>query len=183
MVTEHQTRDYRITYTRFFPKRRTDTAAARGQEGVPLRSEGWPPSLFPQAGRFSLFSSIFFLFFFLAKVNLSNHRIRRASPSRMSSFHRHERHRMTFWDRPANLSVPSTFQTPPKKTPNKQTGEVTSLASFCLVLNRNTYLDMFAQRCVCVQKLSAYAWRVCVNAYRPRREGGGRGWGGRGPQN
>lgn len=178
MVTEHQTRDYRITYTRFFPKRRTDTAAARGQEGVPLCLEGWPPSLFPQAGRISLFSSIFFFF---GKSKFVKPQNQTCIPSLMSFFHRHKHHCMTFWDRPTNLSVPSTFQTQkkPQKNPNKQTGEVTSLASFCLVLNRNTYFDMFAQRCVCVQKLSAYAWSVC-ECIQTQEGGGGVG---RGPQN
>lgn len=75
---------------------------------------------------------------------------------------------MTFWDRPANLSLPLTS----KKLKPNQTWEETSLASFCLVLNMNTYVDLFAQGCVCVQKLSA-----CVQSVWMQTEPGQRGEG------
>lgn len=80
MVTEHQTTDYRITYTQFFPKRRTNTAAARGQVGVSPVSSRTPP-LLPQADKILLF---FLLFFGKSKFVKSQNQTR--IPSRMSLF-------------------------------------------------------------------------------------------------
>lgn len=121
MVTEHQTTDYRITYTRFFPKRRTNTAAARGQEGdSPVFST--TVSLLPRADKILLLL-FFFLLLFFGKSNFVKPQNQMRMPSRMSLFFsrrdaRATLHHMIFWDRPAKLSLPLTSKN--KKKTNEQ---------------------------------------------------------------
>lgn len=153
----HRAPDYRLQnhiHTVLSKETHRD-GCSRGSRGGPLWLRGCSPSLFPQAGRICFF----LLLFFFGKSNFVKPQKSDARPNASELFPlawMHERH-VTFWGRRANLNLPLTFQSPK----HKQTWEVTSLASFCLVLNMNTYFDMFAQRCVCVQKRSAYVWHVC----------------------
>lgn len=119
MVTEHQTTDYRITYTRFFPKRRTNTAAARDQEGdSPVFSR--TVSLLPRADKILLL--LFFFLLFFGKSNFVKPQNQMRMPSRMNFFSRRDAratlHHMTFWDRPAKLSLPLTSKKKNKRTKN-----------------------------------------------------------------
>lgn len=155
MVTEHQTTDYRITYTQFFPKRRTDTAAARGQEGVSRLCLQGPPLSCPGLIKFC-FCFFFLLFFGKSKFVKPQNQMRIPLKNELFSIGTHAP-TSTTWPSRTDLQteLASDIQTPPPKKKPNQTWAETSLASFCLVLNMNTYFDMFAQGCVGVQKLSA----------------------------
>lgn len=116
MVTEHQTTDYRITYTRFFPKRRTDTAAARGQEGGQSPVSSRTPSLLPRAGKILLLLFFFLLFFGKSKFVKPQNQMRIPLKNELFSIGTHAR-TSTTWPSGTDLQteLASDIQTPPKK--------------------------------------------------------------------
>lgn len=120
----HRAPDYRLQnhIHTVLSKRRTNTAAARGQKGdSPVFSR--TVSLLRRADKILLLL-FFFSSFFFGKSNFVKPQNQMRMPSRMSFFFsrrdaRATLHHMTFWDRPAKLSLPLTSKNKKKQTNKK----------------------------------------------------------------
>lgn len=116
----------------------------------------------------------FFFFFFLAKVILSNHKIRCVCPQEWTFFPvgTHARPSIT-WPSGTDLQNWACLWLPKKKTNEQKTPPNLGrdILGF-LLLNMNTHDDMFAQGCVSVQKPSACVWSVWMHN-EPGKGGGG----------
>lgn len=157
---------------------------SRGQEGGSLVS--WrmhprvdtPPLSCPGLVKLPFFFFFFFFLFYFGKSKFVKPQIQTRTPpptnEHFPSGRRHECHQVTFWDRPANLSLPLTFQIPPplKKKQNKKPKpgkwHPWLPSAWCW-----TWIHTWTclLRGVSVCRSYRPTCGVCVNAYRAGRKG------------